>query len=172
MRSYYVQVTFPSTLSLKCNQSILHVISNFLCAFKNSARSSSDYNHHIGCGPVKISFGCDCNFLPLLPPKCQCSAFCVLYPGCTMWHPVGMDQLISGCGDCCPVCPRFWATWSTYTCVTFIFSRPVHTKGMHKQNTRLCTALGCRVHHLSCTVQPRGSVQEWGLQVLTFAHVG
>ena len=125
MRSYYVQVTFPSTLSLKCNQSILHVISNFLCAFKNSARSSSDYNHHIGCGPVKISFGCDCNFLPLLPPKCQCSAFCVLYPGCTMWHPVGMEQLISGCGACygyrCPVCPRVWATWSSYACVIFPF---------------------------------------------------
>ena len=117
MRSYYVEVTFPGTLSLKCNQSILHVISNFLCVFKNSARSSSDHNHHIGCGPVKISFGCDCDFLPLLPPKCPCSAFvfyildaqCDIQFGWNSWLVVAVLVVVITV-RC--VQSRFWTTWS------------------------------------------------------------
>ena len=46
---------------------------------------------------------------------------------------------------------------------------PVYIRGVHKLNTHLCILLGCAVHHLACTAQPRGHT---GLgQVFLFAYV-
>ena len=47
---------------------------------------------------------------------------------------------------------------------------PVHIRGVHKQNTHLRMPLGCAVHHIAYTVQPRGHI---GMgQVFTFACGG
>ena len=49
---------------------------------------------------------------------------------------------------------------------------PVHIRDTHRWNTHLCmpSTRGCTVHHLACSVQPRGQTRTG--QVLTFARVG
>ena len=38
---------------------------------------------------------------------------------------------------------------------------PVDIRDIHKWNTYLYTPLGCAVHHLACTTQAGGGMQEW-----------
>ena len=66
-----------------------------------------------------------------------------------------------------------YTLWTVHgSSVTFWYATifPVHIRGIHKWNTILCTPLGCAVHHLPCTAQPK---ERTGMgQVFTFAGGG